>query len=263
MRRKTMMLDSKHAMVFAATGAIGGEVARKFAREGAHVYVSGRRREALDALVEEIASEGGRASASVVDATDPAEVADHVAGAEKVDVAFNAIGLPPEELGYPARSTDLDLDVFMKPQRIILASTFLTSRSAAARMASEGGGSIVMLSATLTGVNVPFMASLTATCGAIEAMTRTLAAEFGQAGVRVNCLRGDAMPETSTIQQTGAGQASLLGIDVSELPMAAAGTLARPRTLAETAAAAAFLASDAASGISSQVLTVSDSAMAG
>ena len=214
--------------------------------------------------MEEIASEGGRASASVVDATDPAEVADHVAGAEKVDVAFNAIGLPPEELGYPARSTDLDLEVFMKPQRIILASTFLTSRSAATRMASDGGGgSVVTLSATLTGVNVPFMASLTATCGAIEAMTRTLAAEFGQAGVRVNCLRGDAMPETSTIQQTGAGQASLLGIDVSELPMAAAGTLARPRTVAETAAAAAFLASDAASGIGSQVLTVSDSAMAG
>ena len=55
-----MMLEGKHAMVFAATGAIGGEVARKFAREGAHVYVSGRRQEALDALVEEIASEGGR-----------------------------------------------------------------------------------------------------------------------------------------------------------------------------------------------------------
>lgn len=251
-----MLLSSKHALVFAANGGIGSEVARTFAREGAHVWLSGRNAGALDTLAAGIAADGGAASVDVVDATDPEAVAAYIervaAAAGRIDAVFNAIGLPPTELGYPAPSTTQGFDDFLKPLQILLGSTFLTARAAAAQMARQGGGSIVTLSATLSGMTAGFMAGISATCGAIEALTRSLAGEFGPAGVRVNCVRGNAMLETRTIRETTAGLARLGYAPSMVLP-----PLGRPITIGETAATAAFLASDRASGMTGQVVTVS------
>lgn len=253
-----MSLSGKHALVFAASGAIGGEVARTFAREGAHVWLSGRNAAALDDLAGGIRADGGTATVDLIDATDPAAVTAYVdrvaAAAGRIDAVFNGIGGRPADLGYPARSTEQDLALFLEPLRVILGSTFLTARAVGARMAEQGGGAIVTLSASLSDATIPFMAGISATCGAIEAMSRSLAGEFGPA-VRVNCIRATAMPETRTIQETGAGQARLRGIDPAAAPMAGVPT-ALPLRVAETAAVAAFLASDAASGLSGQVINV-------
>jgi len=251
-----MLLSSKHALIFAATGGIGSEVARTFAREGAHVWLSARSQTAVEAVAADIVAAGGTATAHVVDATDPVAVDAYVAlvaaEAGRIDATFNAIGQAPSELAYPAVSTTQPLDDFMKPLNVILGSIFLTSRAVGARMVEEGHGSIVTLSATLSGMTAGYMAGISATCGAIEALTRSLAGEFGPAGVRVNCVRGNAMVETRTIQETGAGLARL-GAAPSMVPA----PLGRPITTGETAATAAFLASDRASGITAQVVTVS------
>jgi len=250
-----MNLKGKNALIFAATGGIGSEVARTFAREGAHVYISGRNAAALEQLAGTLRAAGGIVSAAVVDATDPAAVQTHVdqvvADAGRIDAAFNAIGLPPSELGYPADSITQSLDDFHKPLHTILGSTFLTSRTVGAQMVRQGGGSIITLSATLSVWTPAYMAGIAATCAAIEGLTRALAGEFGPAGVRVNCVRGNAMLETRTIAETGAGLIRL-GYQPSMSPT----LLGRPITIGETAATAAFLASDAASGITAQVLTV-------
>lgn len=254
-----MMLDSKNVLVFAATGEIGSEVARTFAREGAHVWLSGRDADPLEKLAGSIEADGGKASANVVDATDPDAVAayvDRVSETEGgVDAVFNAIGLPPAEMGYPAPSTTQDFELFFKPLQIILGSAFITARAAAGPMMRQGHGSIVTLSATLSGIAAPHMAGISATCGAIEAMTRSLAGEFGPAGVRVNCVRASAMPETRTIRETSAGQTRILGIEPGEMQLPPT-ALRRPITVTETAATAAFLASDASSGMTGQVVTV-------
>jgi NAD(P)-dependent dehydrogenase (short-subunit alcohol dehydrogenase family) len=259
-RRVVMtLLHDKHVLVFAATGAIGAQTARVLAREGARVWLSGRDRARLEVLGEEI----GAAGAHAVDATDPAAVEAYVGGLSRVDGVFNAIGLTPAQLGYPARSAELDLDTFMRPQQVILLSTFLTSRTAGARMAAEGGGAVVTLSASLGGLAIPFMAALTATCGAIEAMTRSLAAELSPGGVRVNCVRGDAMPETTTIQETMAGTARVLGIAPEALPPMPPTALGRPLTVADTAATVAFLLSDLASATTAQVVDVGGQVLPG
>lgn len=122
-------------------------------------------------------------------------------------------------------------------------------------MVRQGNGSIVTLSASLTDGNFGYMAGITAACGAIEAMTRSLAGEFGPAHVRVNCVRATAMPETRTIRETTAGVARIVGIPV-EAATPAFGPQRRPLTVRETATAAAFLASDAASGITGQIVNV-------
>lgn len=250
-----MNLKGKNAVIFAATGGIGREVARTFAREGAHVFISGRNAVALEELAGAIRAGGGSVSAAVVDATDPGAVqtyVDQVVGdTGRIDATFNAIGLPPSELGYPADSLTQPLEDFHKPLHTILGSTFLTSRTVGAHMVLQGGGSIITLSATLSVWTPAYMAGITATCAAIEGLTRALAGEFGPAGVRVNCVRGNAMLETRTIAETGAGLMRL-GYQPSMSPT----LLGRPITIGETAATAAFLASDAAGGITAQVLTV-------
>lgn len=260
-----MTLEDREIIVVAATGQIGGVTARTLAREGARVWASGRDAAAVARLVADVRAGGGRAEGDVLDATDPGEVDRYVASvaerAGRVDGVFNAIGLTPAELGYPAPLPALDIDAFMRPQRVILGSTFLTSRAAGGVMAQQGGGSIVTLSAALSGLAVPFMAALTATCGAIEAMTRSMAAELGTAGVRVNCVRGSAMPETTTIQETFAGTARILGFDdPARMPPPPGGVLP-PITVAQTAAAVAFLMSDAAAGTSAQVVDVGSHVM--
>lgn len=252
-----MILQDKHAVIFAAAGAIGSEVARTFAREGAQVWLSGRNRAALEQLAREIESQGGKACVDVVDALDSDAVDAYIDGIARqtgrIDAVFNGIGGRPAELGYPAKSTLTPLADFMLPLERILGSTFLTSRAAGRQMMVQGSGSIITLSATLTGMTAGYMANITATCGAIEALTLSLAGEFGPAGVRVNCLRGSAMPETRTIQETFAGQAALYG---GAMPPMTLPPLGRPISVGETAATAAFLASDLASGMTGQVVTV-------
>ena len=93
------------------------------------------------------------------------------------------------------------------------------------------------------------MAGISAARGAVEVMTQALAAEFGSAGIRVNCVRGPAMPETRTIQETGAGVAAVS----DRAPQMRVPPLGRPITVEETVKAVVFLASDLASGITAQI----------
>lgn len=258
-----MNLKSKNAVVFAATGAIASGVARKLAIEGAQVFVSGRNKAALDKLVGEIKAAGGKATAHVVDATNEAAIEAYVSNVAAevghIDIAFNGIGGHPADLGYPEPSGTTSFEHFMKPLQTVLGSTFLTSRAVGKQMVKQGSGAIVTLSATLSGMTAANMAGISAACGGIEAMTRALAGEFGPAGVRVNCVRGSGMPETRTIQETVAGQIAVTGKPFNlNLP-----PLGRPITVAETAATAAFLASDDASGMTGQIVTVCAGAFVG
>jgi NAD(P)-dependent dehydrogenase (short-subunit alcohol dehydrogenase family) len=251
-----MLLNSKNILVFAATGAIGRTTAQIFAREGAQVWLSGRNRDSLEEVVAAIKAEGGKARADVVDATDEEAVNRYVSEvaeqAGKIDGVFNAIGSRPRELGYPTPAAQLSLEQFFKPIQVIVGSTFLTSRAVARYMEKQGGGAIVTLSATLSSMTAANMANISATCGAIEALTRSLAGEYGSAGIRVNCVRGSGMPETRTIQETVAGQIELSGV----VPSMSLPPIGRPITVAETAKVAAFLASEGASGMTGQVVTV-------
>lgn len=251
-----MLLDAKNVLVFAATGAIASGFAHRAAREGAHVYLSGRNEAKLKEIASSIRADGGNATIDVVDATDAAAVGAYVERVAQasghIDVVFNGIGGRPVDLGYPELSTTTSLEHFMIPLNVVVGSQFLTAREAGKYMMKQGSGSIVILSATLSGMTAANMAGISAACGAVEALTRALAGEFGPAGVRVNCVRGSGMPETRTIQETGAGQVALTG----KPPQMMLPPLGRRITVAETASAAAFLASDLASGMTGQVVTV-------
>ena len=103
-----MLLENKTAVIYGAGGAIGGAVARSFAREGARLFLTGRNVAKADAVAKEIAAAGGVAKAAQVDALDEKAVEEHlntvVERAGGVDISFNAIGLGRRPTAYPWRS---------------------------------------------------------------------------------------------------------------------------------------------------------------
>jgi NADP-dependent 3-hydroxy acid dehydrogenase YdfG len=74
----TGLLENKTAIVYGAGGGIGGGVARTFAKEGATVFLAGRRRGPLEAVATGIRAAGGHAEVDVVDALDEKAVDEHV-----------------------------------------------------------------------------------------------------------------------------------------------------------------------------------------
>ncbi|WP_207515422.1 SDR family NAD(P)-dependent oxidoreductase [Longitalea luteola] len=65
-----MLLSNKNAVIYGGSGAIGGAVARVFAREGANVFIAGRTQARLDAVAADISAAGGQVETAVVDAFD-------------------------------------------------------------------------------------------------------------------------------------------------------------------------------------------------
>ncbi|MEL7002889.1 MAG: SDR family oxidoreductase [Bacteroidota bacterium] len=254
-------LINKVAAVFAANGAISSDVARALAEQGAEVFLSGRNLRAVKDLADEITSNGGKAHAFQVDATNEQEIElfikEVVARKGGLHVVFNGIGLRANELQYGSPSTILPFEKFMEVIRVHLGSQFLTSRVAAKYMtecASEG--TIITLTASLSRIKVPFMAGVTAACAGIEGLTRVLATEFGQAGIRVICLNPTALVGTRTIKETNALNAKTTGIpeEVFEEQLSQGYLLGRSPSTKDIGKFAAFLATEVGGLLNSHVV---------
>src|SRR5260370_34684903 len=89
------LLEGKVAVIYGGGGAIGGGVARTFAREGARVFLAGRSSDTLEAVAKEITASGGLADIAVVDALDQTAVGrqgrDAVGKAGRLEVSFNLL----------------------------------------------------------------------------------------------------------------------------------------------------------------------------
>lgn len=260
-------LNDKVAVVFAASGAIAGAVAKSFAAHGAKVYVSARDLSAVRMLADDIKQNGGWAEAHQVDAMNETQIEDYiqkiVADNGKLDIVFNGIGVRATESDYGTYTTQLSFEQFMKPIETHCGSQFLTSRVAAKfMMQSKSQGTILTLTASLSRIKVPFMAGVTAACTAIEGLTRVMASEFGRAGIRVICINPTAMAETRTIQETSMANAKAMGISIEEFAkMQGTSLLGKQFTLTDMAEAAAFLVSDAGAVFNSHIVDVDFGAM--
>ncbi len=257
-------LKNKTAVIFAASGAIGGAVAKSFAENGAKVYVSGRDIAAVRILADEIKQSNGWTEAAQIDAMNETEIENYIAKIVtdngKLDIVFNGIGVRPSESEYGIPTTQISFENFMKPIQAHVGSQFLTSRVAAKyMMQTNSQGTILTLTASLSRLKMPFMAGVTASCTAIEGLTRVMAAEFAPAGIKVICLNPTAMPETRTIQETSVANAKAMGISLEEFGQRQSGNgslLKKPLTLKNMADTAAFLVSDAGAVFNSHIMDV-------
>ncbi|NLU79159.1 SDR family oxidoreductase [Micromonospora sp. HNM0581] len=259
-----MLLESKTAIVYGAGGAIGAAVSRAFAREGATIYLAGHNLDKVEMVAKEITAEGGRAYAHHVDALDGASVDAHaetvVAEAGRLDISFNAVGLDHIQ-GVPLR--DMSLDDFLMPINIFVRTQFVTATAAARQMAQQGSGVVVILSTSAARAPMP-SGGFGVACAGIESLSRELAGEMGPFGVRVVCLRPDAIPESvqhgSYVRQTWRRAAEANGATLEDMLAAKPGMpnplLGRAVTLADVAGTAVYLASDLSSGLTGSITTV-------
>jgi NAD(P)-dependent dehydrogenase (short-subunit alcohol dehydrogenase family) len=245
-----MMLKDKVAVIYGGGGAIGGAVARAFAGEGAEVFLTGR----LQAPVETLAKDIGCADAAAVDALDEQAIGRHLQSvvdrAGRVDISFNAIGLPDTEiLGVPL--IDMDLEQFARPIAAYTTSYFLTARLAARHMIPNRSGVIMTVTALPARMGSRLNGGYGPAHAGKEALTRDLSAELAPQGIRVVGLRPHGMPETSSMREVFDMKATALGITWEQFQAYLAG-MTHPRrvmTLDELANTAAFMASDKASGM--------------
>ena len=248
------MLSNKIAVIYGASGAIGGAVARAFAHAGASVFLTGRDLAAVDAVAKHIVSAGGCARAAQVDALDEQAVDTHlqsvIDSAGRVDISFNAVGVPNAQiLGVPL--IDLDADRFAQPITSYTSSYFLTARLAARRMIPNKSGVIMTVTALHSRIGLPLVGGYGPAMAAKEALTRDLSAELAPHGIRVVGLRPQGMPETRTIRDAFEPRAKATGMTWEQWQEFLAGRTHPRRLMAleEMANMAAFMASDKASGM--------------
>jgi NAD(P)-dependent dehydrogenase (short-subunit alcohol dehydrogenase family) len=249
-----MMLTNKVAVIYGAAGAIGGAVARAFAREGARVYLTGRLQAPVDAVAHDIATAGGSAVAAEVDALDEPAIEAHLQSVidqtGRIDISFNAVGFPDAKiLGVPL--VDLDLDLFSLPIENYTRSYFLTSRLAARRMVPKKSGVIMTVTALPARIGTRLNGGYGAANAAKEALTRDLSAELAPYGIRVVGLRPHGLPETKTMREIYEIKSKAIGLTWEEFQnyLASMTHSKRVMKLDEMANVAAFMASDRASGM--------------
>jgi 3-oxoacyl-[acyl-carrier protein] reductase len=263
-----MLLQNKNAVIYGGGGAVGGAVARAFAREGASVYLAGRTIAGLDLVAEEISAAGGKVETAEVDAMDESAVDRHAdavaASAGGIDVALNAVGIAHVQ-GTPFAA--LSLEDYAHPITAYTRTNFLTAKAAARHMAGHGSG-VILLLAPGPGARMSGQGFLGngVSAAAVEALSRILAGELGPSGIRVNCLRPHAIPEavaTSHTRQLFNGMAGLSGLTTEAWLSGLAGTtlLGRLPTLAEVADYAALMASDRASAMTGAIANLTSGAL--
>jgi NAD(P)-dependent dehydrogenase (short-subunit alcohol dehydrogenase family) len=242
-----MMLTNKIAVIYGASGGIGGAVARAFARDGARVFLTGRDRTSAD--VEQVDALDERAIdahlQSVIDA------------AGRIDISFNAIGLPNAQiLGVPL--TDLELTHFEEPIASYTRSYFLTARLAARRMIPNKSGVIMTVTALHSRTGLPLVGGYGPAMAAKEALTRDLSAELAPHGIRVVGLRPQGMPETRTIRDAFEPRAKATGMTWEQWQefLASRTHPRRLMTLEEMANMAVLMASDRASGMTGTTINL-------
>jgi len=175
-------LDGLSALVTGATSGIGRAAAKELGRHGAEVLVHGRD-DRTAAVVDAITADGGKARLVTADLTDPSELDDLARQAELVDVLVNNAGV-----GWFGPTHELDPATFERLFATNVRAPYFLVAALAPKMAARGSGSIVNIGSMAGHVGMPGGAAYGATKGALAAMTRSWAAEYSPAGVRVNTL---------------------------------------------------------------------------
>jgi 3-oxoacyl-[acyl-carrier protein] reductase len=252
-----VLLEGKSAVIYGGGGAIGGAVARAFAREGARVFLAGRTRAKLEEVADDIRSAGGAAATAEVDALDEKAVDAHAdAVAEEaggIDISFNLISHPYTH-GTPL--VEMAVEDFIAPVDTAARTTFLTARAAARHMIPRGSGVILAFGGPgdrgaplrdfyLGGTQVAF--------DAIETIRRQLSVELGPHGIRVVTLESGGVPET--IPQDADGREAIVELVEGQT------LLGRTATLEDVGNAAAFAASDWARSMTAATVNVSCGAL--
>jgi NAD(P)-dependent dehydrogenase (short-subunit alcohol dehydrogenase family) len=229
-------LEGLSALVTGATSGIGKAAAEELGRQGAEVIVHGRDAGRGEAVVDAITAEGGKARFVAADLSDPAEVEDVVQQVGAVDILVNNAGF-----SWFGPTDELDVATFDGLFAANVRAPYFLVAALAPKMASRGSGGIVNVGSMVGQIGLAGGAAYSATKATLASMTRSWAAEFSPAGVRVNAVApGPVFTDVRRAARTEALGATTL--------------LARAAQPGEIANVIAFLASPKASYVTGAVI---------
>lgn len=250
-------LAGKTAIVTGSTSGIGRATAILFAQEGANVVVTGRRTALGQQVIEEIKDQGGSAiyvRTDVLVADDlKAMVRSAVDTFGRLDILVNnAISFAPGSFGSVLDTTEEGWDVMLRSG---LTAIFLGSRFAIPEMIAAGGGAIVNISSANGLVVMHNMAAYSTVKAGVINLTRQMALDFGQYGIRVNAICPGYIHTEREVAMTDKAPAGTQAW-YKELTTPVIYALRRAGRPEEVAQACLFLASEASSFVTGAALAV-------
>ena len=249
MDKHSKKLAGKVAVVTGASKGIGAAIAKKLAAEGAAVVVNYSSSKAEgEKVAKEISGLGAKAVAVQANMSKPEEIERLFARAKetfgRVDILVNNAGiyefLPLEKITAEHFHKQFNVNVL----------GLLLAAQAAAKQFDGSGGSIINISSIVSTLAVPESAVYSGTKGAVDAITRSLAAELGPRGIRVNAIR-PGMVETEGTQSTGITESDMRKQIEAQTPLRRIG---QPQDIA---GAAVFLASEDSGWVTGETFVIS------
>jgi NAD(P)-dependent dehydrogenase (short-subunit alcohol dehydrogenase family) len=236
-------LTGKVALVTGANSGIGFGFARGLARAGADVVIWGRREDRNAEAVARLSEYGGRVVSRAIDVRDERAVADGV------DAAVEALGrldivVANAGIASQAPFVEMSSDTYRALLDVNLHGAVFTLREAARHMvarakAGDAGGSLIICGSGSIFQGVPTMAHYAIAKGALNSLSKTLAAELGPYGIRSNVIAPGFIHTEMTLADPAIGAAITAAV-VAKTPLGRAGA---PEDLE---GAVVYLASDAA-----------------
>jgi 2-keto-3-deoxy-L-fuconate dehydrogenase len=252
-------LQHKVTIVTGAASGIGAAIAESFAGVGALVYVADCNEVGAAAMVRKLEQKGSRAKLAVVDITSEADcraLAERVLAenGNRCDVLVNNAGVG--HVGSILTTEPADLE---RLWQVNIKGAYFLSRAILPAMIARRAGSIINLASVAGVMGMEARFAYTVTKHAVVGMTRAMAMDHGQTGVRINCIC------------PGRTQTPFVEARLKEYPdpqeylkqMVAPHALKRLAQPSEIAAAAVFLASDEAAFVTGTALVVDGGYMAG
>jgi len=249
MSTNTKKLAGKVAVVTGASKGIGASIAKQLASEGAAVVVNyASSKEGADKVVSEIKSNGGKAVAVRADLAKKADIDQLFAETKKnfgsLDILVNNAGI------YEfAPLENITEEHFHKQFNVNVLGLLLASQ-AAANQFGPNGGNIINISSIVSTLGIPAASVYSATKGAVDAVTRSLAKELGPRQIRVNAIN-PGMVVTEGFQTAGMEGSDMRKQVEAQTPL---GRIGQPQDIA---GAAVFLASSDSTWLTGETLVIS------
>lgn len=187
------------AIIIGAGDALGGAIARRFAREGLVAVPSRRKIKPLGELVAQIEADGGRAEGIPCDARDEEAV---IAMFDRVEEEIGPVEAFVFNTGAQHRSSILDMTskIYRQVWESATFAGFVTGREAARRMTARGRGTIIFTGATASVRGGANFASFASAKHALRALAESMARELGPKGVHVGHIIVDGMIDSEAVR---------------------------------------------------------------